>query len=141
MIAALDSFEADSEYDNDQFRLYPITEGFKTLPDRMRVIPAMFSLMERFPDAYLGTPGTLVHSIESVGISQYESLLIESVRRQPADLNVWMVNRILNAELAAEHRQTLLDLMQSVIRRPKCPPRVAESAQRFLEYQAKRVVG
>ena len=138
MIAALDAFEADSGYDENQFKLYPITEGFKSLPDPMRVIPAMFSLMERFPDAYLGTPGPLVHSIESVGINQYEPLLIESVRRQPTELNVWMVNRVLNTVLAAEHRRILLDLFRSVIKHPKALSRVAKLAQGFLDHQTKQ---
>jgi hypothetical protein len=138
MIAALDAFGADSGYDENQFRLYPITEGFKSLPDPKPVMAAMFSLMERFPDAYLGTPGPLVHSIESVGLSQYEPLLIESVQRQPTELNIWMVNRILNTALPSEHRRLLLDLMQSAIRHPRIPHRVAESDQRFLDHQSKR---
>jgi hypothetical protein len=138
MIAALDSFEADSDYDENQFRLYPITEGFKELPDRERVVPAMFALMERFPDAYLGTPGPLVHSIESLGMERYEPLLIESVRRQPVELNVWMVNRILNTNLQPDHRRLLLDLMRSVPEHSKVTPRIAESAREFLQHQAKR---
>jgi hypothetical protein len=141
MIAALDGFEPDSGYDENQFRLYPITEGFEELPDRERVAPAMFALMERFPDAHLGTPGPLVHSIELLGMERYEPLLIDSVRRQPVDLNVWMVNRILNTNLEPEHRRRLLDLMRSVPHHPKVPPRVAESARDFLEHQAKREAG
>jgi hypothetical protein len=138
MIAALDGFEADSEYDGNQFRLYPIVDGFKELPERERVVPAMFALMERFPKAYLGTPGPLVHSIESLGLKRYEPLLIESVRRQPAELSIWMVNRILNIEKDPERRQVLLDLMRSVPNHPKVMPRVAEMARGFLDHQAKR---
>ena len=138
MIAALDAFEADSGYDENQFRLYPIVEGFKSLPNAAAVIPAIFSLIERFPEAYLGTPGPLVHSIESLGIDRYESLLVESVRRQPAELNVWMVNRILNTALPAQHRQVLLDLMRSVLVHPKCPPRIVKLTERFLDHQSKR---
>lgn len=142
IIAALDAFEPepDADYNENQFRLYPITEGFKGLSDRHRVVPAMFALMERFPDAYLGSPGPLVHSIESLGVDQYESLLVESVRRQPSDLTVWMVNRILNTDLPPQHRRALLDLMRSVPHHSKVPARVAESARGFLEHQAKREV-
>src|SRR2546423_1287146 len=118
MIAALDSFEPDDDFDSNQFRLYPITEGFRTLPDRERVVPAMFALMERFPNAYLGTPGPLVHDIESLGIARYEQQLVDSVRRQPAELTVWMVNRILNTNLEPRHRNELLDLLASVPQHP-----------------------
>jgi len=138
MIAALDPFEAVDGYDENQFRLYPITEGFNELPDRERVVPAMFALMERFPDAYLGTPGPLVHSIESLGVARYESLLVASVHRQPAELNVWMVNRILNTNLSPQHRRELLDLVRSVPEHPKATPRVAEFARGLLAHQTKR---
>ena len=138
MIAALDAFEADSECEENESRLYPILEGFESVPGAARVVPAMFSLMERFPGACLGTPGPLVHSIESLGINQYEPLLIKSVQRQPTELNVWMVNRILNSALPLEHRQVLLDLMRSVGGYPKCPPQVAKLAQEFLDHQARR---
>ena len=139
MIAALNHFEADAEYDENQSRLYPIMEGFRDLPDRERVLPAMFELMERFPGAYLGTPGPLVHSIESLGVENYESLLVESVRRQPVELNVWMINRILNTDLQTEHRRQLLDLLRLVPQHPKVVQRVADEARGFLDHQAKRV--
>jgi hypothetical protein len=139
MIAALDAFEPDTGYDENQFRLYPIIEKFATFPDKERVIPAMFSLMERFPDTYLGTPGPLVHSIESLGIEKYETLLVESVHRRPTELNTWMVNRILNTKLDASHRERLLELLRIVLRHPKAPVRVANSARHFLEFQAKRL--
>lgn len=138
MIAALDAFDADSGYDENQFRLYPITKDFMDLPDRERVIPAMFALMERFPDACLGTPGPLVHCIESLGVDCYEPLLVGSVQRQPTELSAWMVNRILNTNLEKAHRCVLLDLMRSVLKHPKVPSRVAELARGFLEHQAKR---
>jgi hypothetical protein len=126
------------DFDSNQFRLYPITEGFATLTDKDRVVAAMFALMERFPDAYLGTPGPLVHSIESIGIEQFEQRLVESVARQPAELNVWMVNRILNTKLEPSRRRELLHVLRSVPHHPTVPKRVAEIAIRFLEYQAKQ---
>jgi hypothetical protein len=137
MIAALASFEPEPG-DGNPLRLYSITEGFNELPDRKRIVPAMFALMERYPDAELGTPGPLVHSIESLGSEWYEPLLIDSVRRQPVELNVWMVNRILNTNLKPEYRRRLLELMRSVPEHPKVPAYVAELTRHLLEYQAKR---
>ena len=141
MIAALDAFEPNADYDSNQFRLYPLTESFKTLPDRERVIPSMFALMERYPNAYLGTPGPLVHSIESLAVPKYEDQLIESVRRQPAELNVWMLNRILNSNLTLAQRAKLLELLRSVVQHPGAPQRVVESANGFLAHQASRGTG
>jgi hypothetical protein len=111
------------------------------LPEKGRVVPAMFALIERYPDADLGTPGPLVHCIESLGVARYQQQLIDSVRRQPAQLNVWMVNRILNSNLDPSHRQALLDLLRSVPRHPSAPARVVELARGFLAHQADRAAG
>lgn len=140
MIAALNAFEAGEDDNENQFRLYQITEGFDGLADRERIASAMFALMERFPDADLGSPGPLVHAIESLGVAKYEPFLIESVRRQPGNLNVWMVNRILNDQIDSAHRESLLGLMESVVRHPRVPAQVAIRARDFLAYQAKRIL-
>ena len=79
-----------------------------------------------------------MHSIESLGIDRYEPLLIESVRRQPAGLNVWMVGRILNTELTIAHRRLLLELMEAVLGHPTVPMPIAAMARRFLAFQAKK---
>ena len=141
MIAALDAFVADDEYDENQFRLYSVTKGFRDLPDNERVVPHMFALIERFPDAYLGTPGPLVHSIESLGVARYEEQLIGSVRRQPAELSVWMINRILNVESDQTRRDMWLELLRSASCHPVATARVVESANGFLEHQAARGAG
>lgn len=67
-----------------------------------------------------------------------EPLLVDSVRRQPTELNVWMVNRILNTNLEPAHRHLLLDLMQAVPRHAKVPARVADLARGFLRHQRTR---
>jgi hypothetical protein len=114
MIAALDAFNAGPKDDRAVSDLYNITEGFDALPDKARVIPSMFSVIERCAGADLGSPGPLVHSIESLGYERYLPELVDSVRRRPTYLNVWMVNRILNSEIPENHRQQLLDLLQTV---------------------------
>jgi hypothetical protein len=55
----------------------------------------MFRTMERLDGVELGTPGPLVHTLETWR-GGYEKLLAESARRKPTSLSVWMVNRILN---------------------------------------------
>ena len=40
-------------------------------------------------------------------VYHYEPLLLDSVRRQPTELNIWMINRILNTKLDAAHRRRL----------------------------------
>ncbi|VWB52986.1 hypothetical protein BPA30113_02298 [Burkholderia paludis] len=104
--------------------------------DKIRVVPAMFDIMERAPDADLGSPGPLVHAIESLGIAAYEQRLIESVRNRPMYLNLWMVNRILNANTNTTERAPLLNLLRGVREHPLAA-NVIQEAERFLEHQEK----
>lgn len=67
------------------------------------------ALIERSPGADLGTPGPLVHELEK--IPGYQDLLIESLQRQPQELTVWMVNRILNAEVPGTTREKWLSIL------------------------------
>jgi hypothetical protein len=137
MIAALGAFEAGPNDDHAVSDLYEITDGFDTLPDKARVVPSMFSVIERCGEADLGSPGPLVHCIESLGYEQYLSQLVDSVRRKPTYLNVWMVNRILNAGIPDDHRQQLLGLLRSVSTNPAASASVAEVANGFLQHQAR----
>jgi hypothetical protein len=134
MIAALGAFEAGPNDDHAVFDLYRITDAFDALPDKARVVPSMFSVIERCGEADLGSPGPLVHCIESLGYEQYLSLLVDSVRRQPTYLNVSMLNAILNADIPDDHRQQLLGLLRGVSTNSAASTSVAEQANDYLEY-------
>lgn len=114
-------------------RLYVLFEGFREMASREQAMPAMFSLLERYPDAEFGSPGPLVSALES--IPGYESLLENSLSRQPTDLTVWMVNRILNATKEADQRQRWLPQLSSALTHPKSPEHVRDSAKSFIEHQ------
>jgi hypothetical protein len=137
IIASLEAFVA-KDGGGDEAALYDALEGFDTLPDWLGVVPAMFAVMERYPDADLGAPGPLVHSIERLPVAEFEPLLRASVERQPGQLNVWMVNRILNSQLPAQHREELLALLRRVTSHARASETTRQTAERFLEYQAQR---
>lgn len=63
-----------------------------------RAIDALFRIYERFPesDGY-GVFWSILHALEAM--PGYEQRLIESVRRQPMEFNLNMVNRLLNANI------------------------------------------
>jgi hypothetical protein len=114
-------------------RLYTIFDGFRALSDRARAVPAMFNLMERYPDAELGSPGPLVHEIEAIG--NYETELQKSLARQPTYLTVWMVNRILNSDLRESERIRWLSALRAAADHPATPQWVKDEALDFLGYQ------
>jgi hypothetical protein len=128
-IAALNAFEP-TDYDAENVsRLYEIFADFHSLPNRARVMPAIFALLERFPDAEFGSPGPLVHELEA--IPGYEPLLRESLSRQPTYHTVWMASRILNTRLPEDQREAWLSALRAAGEHP-----LARQATRdFLEHQ------
>ena len=137
IIDSLATFVPSDDEVGDARRLYQIFEGFGELPAREQAIPAMLSLMERYPAAVMGSPGALVHELEA--ISGYETFLRESVLRQPSYLSVWMVNRILNGQISPEQRRKWLQLLEIAANHPLAPQIVLDDARSFIERQkAKR---
>jgi len=133
VIAALNSFEPSRDDTDNVYRLYQLFEGFRSLPDRERAAPAMFGLLERFPDAEFGSPGPLVHELEA--IPDHSALLRDSVRRQPTFLTVWMINRVLNTELPSEQRESWLSELRAVREHPLASEQTRTFAEEFLEHQ------
>jgi hypothetical protein len=139
VIAALDTFVPARDETDNLFFLYELLGGFRALPGRERATPAMFSLLERFPDAELGTPGPLVHELEA--IPGYRSLLRDSLRRQPTHSTLRLVNRHLNTELPREERELWLAELRAALRHPLASTQTRLFAESFLEHQARKDAG
>ena len=136
VIAALKSFEPGRDDTDNLYRLYQLFEGFRSLRDRHRAAPAMFSLLERFPDAEFGSPGPLVHELEA--IPGYLPLLHGSVRRQPTYHTIWMVNRLLNTKLASDQRETWLSELRAVLEHPLASEQTRRAVEDSLEHQGRK---
>ena len=118
-------------------RLEELTGALMSVPDPEKAIPEMFSVMERLPDADLGSPGPLVHTMERWGGS-YERELVSSVRRCPSMLSVWMVNRILNTDLPEDNRRSYMSLLNEAATHPAASETVREEARGFIEFQTRK---
>ena len=93
----------------------------------------MFELMERLDGVDLGSPGPLVHALESTGAA-YEPGLEASVRRKPSPLSVWMVNRILNTD--RPDRRHWFDLLTLALAHPLASEATQTDARNFLAQQS-----
>ncbi|HKD26342.1 MAG TPA: hypothetical protein VKC66_10615 [Xanthobacteraceae bacterium] len=133
IIAALDKFEP-SDYDADNLaRVVEIFTGFRSIRQRARGMPAIFSLLERFPDGEFGSPGPLVEEFEA--IPDYLPLLRDSLRRRPTHLTVWMVNRLLNTKLSNDHREAWLSELRAAFEHPLASEPTRKLAEEFLDHQ------
>jgi hypothetical protein len=117
-------------------RLAELTDALKTVPDAENAIPDMFGLMERLPEADLGSPGPLVHTIERW--RGYEHELVNSVRRCPSTLSLWMINRILNTALPDDARRSYIALLNEAATHPNASESVREDARGFVEFQMRK---
>ncbi|MES2298652.1 MAG: hypothetical protein V4582_16525 [Pseudomonadota bacterium] len=132
-IRALQSLVPSDDDAENVERLYEIFSEFRTLAGREQAAPAILDLLERFPEAEFGSPGPLVHELEA--IPGNELLLPESLHRQPTDLTVWMVNRILNSVVSNEQRSMWLTELRLVLEHPNAPESTCEAVRDFLEHQ------
>lgn len=133
--------ESDFDYANINAhgpeRLVELTEALKSVPEPERAIPEMFRVMERLLDADLGSPGPLVHTMERWR-GGYEHELVNSVRRCPSTLSVWMLNRILNTDLTDHTRRMYMALLNEAATHPNASKDVRESAREFIEFQTRK---
>ena len=129
-------FDLNNVNSDGMERLYKLTDAVLKLSAPESAIPEMFSLMERMPDTELGSPGPLVHTLEA--IPGYEQYLIDSVRKKPSLLSVWMVNRILNSPITRDRHFFWMTLLQESVDRPDLPKSVREDAEQFLTRQRAR---
>ena len=116
-------------------RLHALTDELMTLPQPERGIRALFDVMERLSGSDLGSPGPLVHTLERMRGS-YESELIESVKRKPTFLSVWMVNRILNSIREPGQRRAYIGLLRLAVEHPTASKTAKLDAQQFLKKQS-----
>lgn len=95
---------------------------------------ALLGIFERSPlDDGFESYWSIVHFLEAC--EGYEPSLLSSIERQPAELSLAMVNRLLNAGINACAGRRLLDVLASVANRPDVDERLTEVARGFIEYQ------
>jgi len=92
----------------------------------LETLVPMLHVLENHPDHDFGAPGSLVHTIEAVKISddEYFDLIIESVGRRPTEYNLWLMSRVMNsfdddeavARGVAVFHQVALDATDDVIK-------------------------
>lgn len=133
--------ELNKKFKNDLYEtppnevsLYELFERYANLDDQSELFETIFSYMEKNHSEDLGSPGPLVHFVEK-GYPEYLGLLKKSLKRQPTNLTIWMLNRILNSELELDLRNELLELLKSTLIHPLADEEAKSTAKMFLKHQ------
>ena len=135
MLGAED-FDYGEPGSNGMERLHELTDELLLLPQPEKGIRALFDVIERMPETDLGSPGPIVHTLERL-LGHYENELADSIRRRPAFLSVWMVNRILNGARTSEQKAYYMDLLRVAAEHPSAPESARREANDFIRYQRK----
>lgn len=116
--------------------LTEVGSSIESSKDAAGAFPAVFNFMERLDSCDIGSPGPLVHALESVG--GYSSELAASIMRKPTPVTIWMLNRILNATTGSGTRNMYLKLLTRSAKHPLASLEAQAMATRFLQHQSGR---
>lgn len=140
IIDAIDNFtpfgNEDPENDNESY-FYRLMDELKKNSEIVKAIEPLFRLMEKYPQADFGSPGPIVHTLETL-IGQYEEYLDDSLKRKPTPLTVWMLNRIINDEKNSIIKNNKIDRHQSLLKHPLANKETIETTQSFVDFQKKK---
>ncbi len=96
-----------------------------------------FRLYERFPDdESQGVFWSILHGIENYSSS--DRLVVRSVKRNPSEFSVMMVNRLLNAGIEKVDAVDLLELLEGVATNDIYSLAIRENAKSYIEYKRKK---
>jgi hypothetical protein len=112
--------------------LEDVAGRLRSAEDAHLAVGPVLRFIERHPDEDLGAPGPLVHFVEQFYRRGYEDQLVESVQRQPTELNLWMLNRLINGS-EGDERERYIDLMQQIADDFKRTRKIRELAAEFLK--------
>jgi hypothetical protein len=131
--------EDDLVNSNERF-LDALMQEWKQTPEKEKAIPVIFRLLEKYPHANLGSPGPLVHALESRGTG-YEGELQVSLLRRPTPLTLWMYNRIINTEKNEQILKAHISRLKLFARHPLADDGTREVGASFVDFQESRLSG
>ncbi|WP_214229584.1 hypothetical protein [Pedobacter sp. B4-66] len=115
-------------------RIDKLTNLLRVNGDGYLACEHLIYLLERHPNVEFGTPGEPVHTLETFQ-GYYEVFLYQSLERQPTQMTVWMLNRIINAEANIEKKNELLNRLGNCLNHPSANEVAKEATLNFLKYQ------
>jgi len=122
--------------DAKDFDATEIVEELRANQSSLEHVDAILRFMEQNPSVDFGTPGPLVHFVETFYKRGYEALLLESVSRKPTSHTIWMLNRILNGTKDSGERERLLSALRLAEAHPLADDETKSLIARFLQRAA-----
>ncbi len=103
-----------------------------------RGIDAMLNVLERFPEEDgAGVLWSIVHGLES--LPDYEDKLVASIQRQPSELGLVMISRIVNTGVNVVGGKPITDVLKQVLQHEKATAAIREQAKEIKQRMNNRL--
>ncbi|MEK5215234.1 hypothetical protein [Psychrobacillus sp. FSL H8-0487] len=109
---------------------YDVVEEIEEREDAFEAILPIFKLMEKYPNINFGRPGPLVHFVEKFYKNGYEEKLVESLKREPTQHTVWMLNRVINGS-QGDRKAYFINVLDNIIAFPNLDEEIVSLARHF----------
>jgi hypothetical protein len=123
IIADFDLFCIEGDYIQ---RLSKLTDELLATSNPEKGLKAMLRILERFPEEELGSPGPLIYAIEHC--KGYEIELLQSLKRQPTSLSIWLLYRLIQKKPEQEY----VEVLQSLLIHPRSTEQMKEDIELIL---------
>jgi len=118
IVAALDKFQPNQD---NWLELDSLLEELWRSGEQEKCIPELLGIFERFPeDDGNGVFWSIVHGVER--FPSYELQLLRSLARQPSEMGVVMLRRLINSGVRQIDGTEMDDIVHSLILNPKTTP-------------------
>jgi hypothetical protein len=135
LIARLEMIVSSNSVEEQSAKL---VEDLKKEPGCFDAIEPILWCMEKHSGLEFGSPGPLVHFLESFYGKGYEQKLIESIQRKPTTHTVWMLNRVINGAKNFDEKRRLLEILKAVERYSTADIEAKREAAEFLKEQRQK---
>jgi hypothetical protein len=136
IILTLDSIES-VESEAEVKKLHSAVDELFASDQPERGMEALLRIFERFPDKDgYGVFWSILHGLET--LPGYEVSVVESVRRQPSEFGLLMINRMLNVGRTRAGGVDLMAILEEVSTDPKYSKGARQGAREYLEWQRTR---
>lgn len=131
--AAIAAFEPTGDETTDVGRLYELTDAIESAGATADVTPLLLAIFERYPNADLGSPGPIVHCIETTGIDAFVPHLVASLHTTPTMATLQMAGRCLRSNPSETLLQQLIAAVRSIPANTSAPQELRDEATSTLD--------
>jgi len=128
----IDHLDRIASADNFSERSAEIVDSWSYSGVGLEVVEPVLRFMEENAEIDFGAPGPLVHFLERFYKNGYEEKLLESLKRKPTSMTVWMLNRILNGTKGSSERNRFVGALEEARFNPAANSSVVERIDHFL---------